>query len=59
MKIKVQDLYGGYANVTVYTDNTTIELRLLDDAERSELAEHLREVASEIWPVDDEENTDD
>ena len=53
MNIKVRTV-GKYVDVTVYADNATLELGLLTDVERAELAEHLREAADQLWPLADE-----
>ena len=52
MNIRVRPV-GKYVDVTVYTDNATLEFGLLNDAERAELAEHLREVADDLWRLPD------
>lgn len=58
MNIKVRTV-GKYVDVTVYVDNATLELGLLTDVGRAELAEHLREAANELWPpVAELEGTD-
>ena len=53
MNIKVRQV-GKYVDVTVYVNNATLELGLLNAIERADLAEHLREVSDEIWPLADE-----
>ena len=44
-----------YADVAVQTDSTRTELGLLDAKERQVLAEHLRKVADELSPEEEEE----
>jgi type IV secretory pathway VirB9-like protein len=39
---------GDYADLTVCTDNATLQLGLQSTAERIELAEHLRYVADKL-----------
>jgi len=53
MNIKVRPV-GKYVDVTVYANSATLELGLLADVERAELAEHLRETANDLWPLTDE-----
>lgn len=56
MNIKVRWLdHYGYADVVVSTSHTTVELGLHDELERRELAGHLREVAEELWPLEEGE----
>ena len=43
--------YGKYADVVFRDDSETIELSCLDQAERSDLAQHLREIADELNPT--------
>ena len=51
MNIRVR-CWGDYANVTVCIDNATLELGLLSTPERMILAEHLREVADDLFPME-------
>ena len=46
--------FGKYADVTVQHDGATIEVCLLNQAERTELADHLREIANELSPTSEE-----
>lgn len=52
MNIRVRPV-GKYVDVTIYADNETLELGLLNDAECKELAEHLREAADDLWRLPD------
>ena len=52
MKIEVCWLSIKYADVTVRASNTVLELGLYNDAERKQLADHLREVAENLSPVE-------
>jgi hypothetical protein len=45
---------GDYADITVCTDNATLQLGLQSTAERIELAEHLRYVADKLFPLEDD-----
>jgi hypothetical protein len=54
MNIKVR-MYGDYADVTVCTDYATLELGWQSKDERRQLAEHLREVADDLFPLEDTE----
>ena len=43
---------GDYADLTVCTENATLQLGLQSTAERIELAEHLRHVANRLLPLE-------
>ena len=58
MNIKVRPV-GKYVDVTIYADNATLELGLLNDTERAELAEHLRQTANDLWPLADKDLAND
>jgi hypothetical protein len=53
MNIKVRWM-GKYVDITVYADNATLELGVLNANERKQLAEHLREVADDLFPIEDD-----
>ena len=53
MKLTVH-WYEKYADVVFEDDSKTIELSCLNQAERSDLAEHLREIADELSPTTQE-----
>ena len=44
--------FGDYADLTVCTENATLQLGLQSPTERIELAEHLRYVADELSPLE-------
>lgn len=50
MNIEVRWI-GDYADITVCTDNATLQLGLQSTAERIELSKHLREVADDLFPL--------
>jgi hypothetical protein len=52
MNIEVRWI-GDYADITVCTDTATLQLGLQSTAERIELAEHLRKVAANLFPLED------
>ena len=56
MKISVRWLTQSTADVTALVGNATLEEKWLTENERKELATHLREVADELYPL---EQTDD
>ena len=43
--------YGKFADVVFQDCGTTMELSCLNQAEQSDLAEHLREIADELSPT--------
>ena len=43
--------YGKFADVVFQDRSTTMEVSCLNQAERSDLAEHLREIADELSPT--------
>jgi hypothetical protein len=53
MNIKVHWIGKNNAYITVCADNATLELNVLNTIERKQLAEHLREVADNLFPLED------
>jgi hypothetical protein len=43
-----------YVDVTFKDSGATIEVSMLNQAERKELADHLREISDELSPVSEE-----
>lgn len=52
MKISVRWLTQSIADVIVLEGNATLEEKWLNESERKELATHLREVADELYPLE-------
>jgi len=52
VKISVHWLTQSIADVTVSASNATLEEICLNESERKELATHLREVADELYPLE-------
>jgi hypothetical protein len=52
VKIEVRYIGSKYADVTVRTDNTVIELGLYTSDERKQFADYLREIAEDLSPME-------
>ena len=51
MKLTVRWYGKKYADVTFQVHGATMQMSCLNQAERSDLAEHLREIADELSPT--------
>lgn len=52
MIIKVRWISEKYVDLTVCTSDATLELGVLNESERKQLADHLREVAEDLSPTE-------